>query len=252
MLGMIETMNLLGIKLLLRTKDYGAFTTYPHEVFRVYMKLVGFDRWWSKALLDIFPDSRGERIIVEHLPGEGISTPIEHLACLAFMTRALDPKVILEIGTFRGRSALTFALNSPDDCRVYTLDLGYEERVNLGDCYTRDDREIIRRSITGVDYKDSEVDHKITQLYGDSTEFDFTPFYGMVDLVFVDGAHNYTVVLSDTRNALRMVKKGGLIIWDDFGFFHEYNDIIRAVLTLVPGEEIIQVEGTELALYFAR
>jgi hypothetical protein len=90
---MIETINLLGIKLLLRTKNYAAFTTYPHEVFRVYMKFVKFDRWCSKTLFETFPNSKGQRITVEHLPGEGIQTPIEELACLAFITKTLNPLV---------------------------------------------------------------------------------------------------------------------------------------------------------------
>ena len=38
-------------------------------------------------------------------------------------TRALEPTCIFEIGTFRGRTAMNFALNSPETCRVFTLDL---------------------------------------------------------------------------------------------------------------------------------
>jgi predicted O-methyltransferase YrrM len=36
------------------------------------------------------------------------------------VTRALAPGIIFEIGTFRGRAALNFALNSPEHCRVFT------------------------------------------------------------------------------------------------------------------------------------
>jgi hypothetical protein len=128
--------------------------------------------------------------------------------------------------------------------------LGHRDRLSLSNSYTRNDREIISKSITGIDYRGKGVDQKIIQLFGDSTEFDFTSFHDKVDIVFIDGAHNYPVVLSDTKNALQMVRKGGVIIWHDFGFYHEYNDIVRAVLALIPGEEIIQIESTQLAVHF--
>ena len=57
---------------------------------------------------------------------------------------------------------------------------------------------------------------KIVQLYGDSGTFDFSPYSGHVDLMFVDGAHSYEYVLSDSDAAHRMVKPGGLILWHDY------------------------------------
>src|SRR3712207_5275930 len=45
------------------------------------------------------------------------------LVSLCLICRILKPRTIFEIGTFRGYTALHFALNTPDDARVYTLDL---------------------------------------------------------------------------------------------------------------------------------
>src|SRR5437899_236410 len=45
------------------------------------------------------------------------------LVSLCLISRLIQPKIVFEIGTFEGVSALHFALNSPDNCTVYTLDL---------------------------------------------------------------------------------------------------------------------------------
>jgi hypothetical protein len=54
-------------------------------------------------------------------------------------------------------------------------------------------------------------------LFGDSASFDFSPFAGAVDLFFIDGAHSYEYVRSDTLRALQCVRPGGVIAWHDFG-----------------------------------
>jgi predicted O-methyltransferase YrrM len=57
----------------------------------------------------------------------------------------------------------------------------------------------------------------IVQLYGDTAQFDFAPWYGTRDLVFVDACHEYEYVRNDTDIALRLSRSGGLIIWHDYG-----------------------------------
>jgi len=50
------------------------------------------------------------------------------------------------------------------------------------------------------------------QLFGDSTKFDFRPYYP-IDSWFIDGKHNFTYVSKGTRQALKSEPK--LIIWHD-------------------------------------
>jgi predicted O-methyltransferase YrrM len=111
------------------------------------------------------------------------------------------------------------------------------------------DAEIIRRSRTGADYAGKDVVHKIHQLVGDSLTFDFSPYFNKVDLVFVDGGHRYEVVSSDTANALRMVRPGGVVVWHDFANYGTYSDITRAILGELPADQVIQIENSQLALY---
>ena len=245
--GLFETFNYLFFKLLI--KNPSKASAFPGKVFREYMSLAGKDKWVHKDFADIFSIEEGIRLTIDHLPGRGVSNKLDELAYLALITKIVTPNRIFEIGTFRGRTALNFALNSPGDCIVYTLDLPPDERNEQISKSYEIDANIIRAGVTGADYQGKDVEKKIKQLYGNSLKFDFSPYFGKIDLVFVDGAHHYEAVKSDTAHALKMVRPGGVIIWHDFANYGDYNDVTRAVLDILPGNEVIQIEVTQLALY---
>jgi predicted O-methyltransferase YrrM len=245
--ALIETANLLALKLWM--KNPGAARIFPGRVFRTYMSLVKQDRWLSQTIDELLPDLKDGTIVLEHMEGGGIFTPIDELAYMALITKYIAPKRIFEIGTFRGRTALNFARNSPPDCIVYTLDLPPDGRVDARLATNAADERIISKSETGIDYRGKPDAEKIRQLFGDSTKFDFTPYIESMDLVLVDGAHHYDAVVSDTRNALRMVRPGGWILWHDFANYGDYNDVTRAVLERLPGDQVIQIDQTQLAAY---
>lgn len=115
------------------------------------------------------------------------------LACLAYIMRALKPQIVFEFGTFVGRTTRLLAANSPSDCRIITIDL---------------EPDHVKHQI-GEEFKGTSENSKITQLYGDSREFDFSPWYGQCDFVWVDACHDYEYAVSDTKNALRLCREGG-------------------------------------------
>lgn len=245
--GVAETGNLLFLKLLVKNRK--AARVYPGLVFREYMRMVKNDRWRSRTIFEVCEGLPLSRITLEHLPGTGSNPAIAELAYMAIICRAIAPKKVFEIGTFRGRTALNFALNSPDDCTVYTMDLPPDERAAVLSGMNAADACIVGKSQTGADYQGKDVAHKIQQLFGNSMEFDFGPYYGQIDLAFIDGGHHYEAVASDTRNALKMVRPGGFILWHDFANYGDYNDVTRAVLELLPPHEVVQLDNTELAVY---
>lgn len=248
--AVLETGNILLAKLLIR--DYRSARLLPQAIHNEYMKLARDDRWSTREVDEVFPElGRGCRISLQYMPGHGLSTEVRELANLGLVTKAVEPKSIFEIGTYRGRSALNFAVNSPADCEIYTLDLPSDEREDLTAGMHPADRRLARRGDTGADYREFPVSEKITQLYADSLTFDFSPYEGAMDLVYVDGAHHYDAVRSDTENALRMVRPGGVIMWDDFGHYGDYFDVTRAVLDTVNSEEIVQLGATNQAVYRA-
>ena len=111
------------------------------------------------------------------------------------------------------------------------------------------DRALTQRRRVGQEYANKDVTHKIEQLYGDSRSFDFAPYAGQADIVFIDGGHTYEIARSDTENAIRLCRPGGAILWHDFGNYGDYADVVRAVLDCLPADEVYQIGSTQLALY---
>lgn len=139
------------------------------------------------------------------------------LVVLNKLVRSSRPRSIVEIGTFDGRTTLNLAANAPDDARVYTLDLPRQEVESTAFPLDRFDRYCVEKDRSGSRFLGTDCERKITQLYGDSATFDFGPYRDQTDFVFVDGAHSYEYVLSDSRNALSLLRGGkGIIVWHDY------------------------------------
>lgn len=149
------------------------------------------------------------------LHGETSPFAIDLLA-LCILCRALEPRTVFEIGTFVGYTSLHMALNSPPEARIFTLDLPPGDRDTVLST-TATDHKLIDRDVGPAVFEGSDVAGKIERLYGDSATFDFSKWHGAVDLFFVDGAHSYDYVRSDTLNALRCVRPGGVLAWHDYG-----------------------------------
>lgn len=245
--GLLETGNLLFLRLLMKNRSAAAI--YPGEVYRTYLSLAREGPWPCRSLFEILPDTQRVRAQIEHIPSDVIATPLEQLACLVLLTKAVQPHAVFEIGTFRGRTALNFALNAPEDAKIYTLDLPPDNRDDAQGRTNASDATIISESRTGCEYRGSDVATKITQLFGDSSSFDFSPYYEKMDLVYVDGAHDYDAVKADSENAIKMLRPGGFALWDEFCNYGDYNDVTRAVVDVVPDGAVVHVANTQLAVY---
>lgn len=137
------------------------------------------------------------------------------LVGLCLLARVVNPKVVFEIGTLEGSSALHFAMNAKE-AHIYSLDLPPEGGTSLA--VTEADDYIIKSHPWGKHILQNQPDaSRITLLYGDSAIFDYGPYKGTVDLFFIDGAHSYEYVRNDTLKALECVRKGGVIAWHDYG-----------------------------------
>ena len=68
----------------------------------------------------------------------------------------------------------------------------------------------------GTKFRGSAMEPRVKQLFGNSLEFDFSPYERSIDLVFVDAAHDYPHGFADSRTALRLVRPGGVVLWHDF------------------------------------
>ena len=169
------------------------------------------------------------------------SNSLVFLCCLA--RAGFTP--VLEFGTFTGRTAYNLALNTTD--KVYTVDIG----GNAG--RTADaDSNVARTSypeyVPGeVFVNDPKMRGRIELIIGDSRRLDFSRFYGKMGMVIVDGGHSYEAAKSDTQNALRMVRPGGIVVWDDYGDF--WPGVRAAVDELIDSHKLMKFENEGIVLY---
>jgi predicted O-methyltransferase YrrM len=159
---------------------------------------------------------------------------------------------IFEFGTCTGKTTYLVARNSPADATVTTLTLTPEslsQYVKESGDNARNIRAALRESHhTHFLYQGTDVEPKVVQLFGDSKAFDETPYIDSCDLIFVDGSHAYSYVLSDSAKALRMVKPGGLILWHDY-VGPEEEGVFRGLNELAGKLPLVHVEGTTFVAY---
>ncbi len=187
----------------------------------------------SRRVEDLFPAAQ-ELILLGrfHDGTSGGTHSLLELAALAAAVRHVRPDCIFEIGTHVGRTSRLFLLNGPPTCRLYTLDLP----------------AIRCRHEPGRDLKGTPEMSRAVLLSGDSTEFDFTPWTGKCDLIWVDGCHDYEFVKADSENALRIASKRGWILWHDYRHTHPWDGVTRYLRELKkshPG--VVHLQGTTIA-----
>ena len=182
-----------------------------------------------------------------------VTRPIE-TQVLSALVRHFQPKTIFEIGTYYGFTTLHMAYNSPQDCKIYTLDLpvGYDQQQKEKIAkYSYSDQLVVKLSMESSDkriFRKTEVEHKIQELYGNSKEFDFSPYYGKMDLILIDGNHTYDFVKSDTAVAMKMLSPRGIILWHDFDFLY-HRGIFRFLNELAAAHKIYSIPKTRFAIY---
>lgn len=122
---------------------------------------------------------------------------------------------VFEIGTFDGRSTRAMAMNIAKDGKIYTLNLLPDtEAVRLNTDVI--DVNLASKVISGERFYETKEAENIIQLWGDSASFNFSEYYLMMDMVFIDGAHSKEYAANDTAAAIKMIKSaGGIIVWHD-------------------------------------
>ena len=172
--------------------------------------------------------------------------PLADLLSVASICQARVPKQIFEIGTYTGSTTLVMAQNLPTQTKIFTLDL---DPADLPAFLIGKDGKPVYEA--GVIFKSSRDKDRICQLFGDSSAFDFTPYQGKMDLVFVDADHSYDAVLRDSKTAISLLAPGGIVIWDDYRWLPEHSEcsgVTRALNSLAARYPIRQLDGTRLAI----
>jgi predicted O-methyltransferase YrrM len=134
----------------------------------------------------------------------------------------IDPKIIIEIGSWKGQSTVTMAKACKPDVKIYCIDtwLGsHEFRTN--------------KKLYGGEFDLMEL-HGYPQVYYQflsnivhngvldkievvpATSENAAPHMPIADLIYVDGQHTYKGVKEDLENFWPKLREGGIMFGDDY------------------------------------
>ena len=201
----------------------------------------------------IFPSEvETGKIVLENFLGHWGNVSIEEICKICLIIKFIRPNKILELGTYNGMSTLQMALNAPENCKIYTLDLpeNFEPNIQLSelDWYVAKSIKDKFGTKTGSYFNDKIEIKNITQLLGDSATFNYDEVGSDVDFIFIDAAHDFENKLIDTENAYRLVKKGGVIIWHDFRS-PANPEVTRFINEQARNKKIFHLRNTMLAIH---
>ena len=198
-------------------------------------------------------------ITINHIPAgpEGMFLTYQNV-CIACLVKLMAPKIILEIGTYRGRTTRTLFLNSDEKTHIYTVDISPDYVLEKDTT----DRKLVEESKKLTKRCYLPESSRVHQILGDSTKIEWKkiangqPF----DLIFIDGSHSMFHASSDTRNALDVLSDKGMIIWDDTRYrsymwykeSYRVSEAIRSVLSEQQLEHVYRMLGTDLAVYWPK
>lgn len=166
--------------------------------------------------------------------------PLNELSCVLALARRRQVLRIFEFGTYLGETALQLARNTRAD--IWTLDLPPSRPREVLD----PELDVYPERL-GQRFLGSDGASRITQLLGDSRSFDYSSLARSMDLVLVDANHHYEHVLSDSRNALVLVRTGGLVIWHDYANYAP--GVVRALDSLSRETRLVHIDGTSLVIH---
>ena len=167
----------------------------------------------------------------------GATMPID-IALLKALAQKYNVQKYFEIGTWRGESVANVAQVVPD-CTTFNLppeDTNLKEYADLYGFF-------------------SKQAPNIKHIYGNSLNFDFSPYKSSFDMVFIDGDHHYKFVQQDTQTAFSLLKdEKSIIVWHDYAIDIESVrwDVLAGILDGCPKEKrnnIYHISNTLCAVY---
>ena len=165
-------------------------------------------------------------MVLHHPNSHDGSVTTYELMVLNKLVQQQNPKLIVEFGTFDGRTAMNFAANAPA-AKIVTIDFAPQPRV----------------------FDNKPVAANIECKLGDSTQFDISPYRAKAEFIFVDGGHDAPVVTSDTLKALEMVSPDGVIVWHDYRDFRGVQEAIEVALARKSDANFRFIRDTSMVAY---
>ena len=197
----------------------------------------------STSIYELCGESSPPRLDISYQYSSMTLPPME-LYVLGMFCQWYKPKRIFEFGTYKGGTTLHLARSAPD-ALITTLDFD-PNAADDGLVHYLEDTPYTRHFKPGQHFHGLPEQERITQVYGDSLKFDFTPYHDQFDLIFVDAEHEYVPGMSDSKNAFKMLKKAkGVIVWDDYSTWPGLKQALEELSAEYP---IYHIKETRLAM----
>lgn len=189
-------------------------------------------------LVRLFPGIEKIKVKTDVAVDHHFGLPYGESTILSAIIEFLKPRSIFEFGTFTGSTTRFLAEISAPETDIHTIDLPDGEFV-----WEPWIAEVIGQEFRGI----PEYSEKIKLHRCSTRNFDFSPFYSKIDLVFVDASHEYEDVLHDSLMALKIVSEKGLIVWDDYQA-NTYG-VVAALNEIFQKEQLVRVANSRFVLY---
>jgi predicted O-methyltransferase YrrM len=151
-----------------------------------------------------------------------------------YIYKQFSPKRHLEFGTWQGTGSL-YCLEECD-ATIWTINLPEGEENSSGEyAYPRAKNGIYYKLLRklgspkkgiyksdslgfiGKKYLERNLGNRVCQVYCDSRRWDISNYPDeFFDTILIDGGHIKDTVINDTKKALKLLEKGGIIMWHDF------------------------------------
>jgi predicted O-methyltransferase YrrM len=206
------------------------------------------------TLAEIFDDADSLEVVTPPrlIRSHKWAMPEHELIVLGAIARSLQPKLVVEFGTFMGGSTLAMAANIDDDASIITVDIDPASRKNH--------RHGIGVGLLEFDvgclFRNTRFASKIEQRFSNTLKFNPAGLIGKADLVFVDADHTYDFVKRDTEMALQLLKPGGAILWHDYTWEPQHPECVGVTKAVNEFREkhggCRQIAGTRFAIFLPR
>ena len=166
-------------------------------------------RWkgrWVDWIDPHFGDFKKVYPLIDAIPGF-LKSPQQERWFFNAARKAPENAVIVEIGSFLGRSTASFALACKGTQKhIYAIDLfeGDNDMYGQGDFQRRFQENMARCGI--AEHVTDMKSHSLEVAKGWTTP---------IDILFIDGSHEYDDVKADFHAFFPFVKKGGIIAFHD-------------------------------------
>jgi len=126
---------------------------------------------------------------------------------LIALTKMIKPNNFFEFGTDYGVTLLNLAMNFPE-LEFYSIDIEKFKQV----------------------YSNTNYETRIHNYIADSVNFDYSMFYGKMDIVLVDGGRDDKTIRADTENAFKMLSDNfSCIVWHDYPTIPKVKEFIDEI-----------------------